>query len=399
MNIPTTAEIRDSIINAWEQRLSVITGTEIKILKKLKKSVLFILATCFAPIFRLLYLFVLWALNQTDPQTADDENVVPGGRLQQWGRLVKIGDPKPGQAPRYEIDITGTNGSILPAGAAYRSNNGNIYLLEDDIIIAAGVATGIIKAIVSVDRTNTEFALNVDDEVRTVNPFTGVDNPAIVSAELTAPTDSESIEGSYRPRVVSLVRIAPQGGARIDYRRWARGAEGVQDAYPYANVNEPGVVDVYIEATTDIDPDGVPTQAVLDAAETAIKYDPETGFERKPLTAFFFVYPIAIKIFDIEVSDLYIPGDTGDYLDAREKITTAITNTLKAKKPFIDGTEPLDGKNDIVSRAELLAVAVFTVRPLGGTIGDLVLKLATLPIESYTLRDGNKSKAGGVTFL
>lgn len=394
MNIPTTVEIRDSIINSWEQRLTAIQGTQIKILQSLVKSVLFILATVLAPIFRLIYLFILWALNQTDPQTADDENEVPGGKLQSWGRLVKVGDPKPGQVPRYNINITGTNGSVLSAGTAYRSANENLYLLEADIIIAAGVATGIIKATVPEDRENTEYSLNPGAEVNTVNPFAGIDNPAIIATELTAATDSEDIEGSYRPRVVSTTRLGGAGGSRVDYKRWPLDAEGVQEAFPYVDVNQPGVMNIYIEATTDIDPDGVPTQAVLDAAEDAIRNDPDTGLERKPATDFFFTLPITIKIFDITVINLLAP----DILEAQNRITDNITNTLKNKKPFIDGADPVDEKNDIVSRAELLAVAVSTVTPLGGTIDDLALELAAAPIESFRLDNGDKSKAGGITF-
>ena len=394
MNIPTTTEIRDSIINSWELRLSVIESNDIKILRSLAKSALFILATAIAPVFRLIYLFILWALNQTDPQTADDENEVPGGRLQQWGRLVKVGEPKPGTAPRYEITITGTNGSVLPAGAAYRSSNENIYLLEADIVIVAGTATGIIKASVPEARENTEYALNVGAEVNTVNPFTGINNPAIIATELTAPVDSEDIEGSYRPRVVSNTRLAGAGGSRKDYKDWPKDGEGVQDAYPFADVGQPGVMDVYIEATTDIDPDGIPTQAVLDAAEEALRTDPETGLERKPATDYFFTLPISLRLFDIDVIGLIAP----DILDAQEKITEATETYLENKKPFIDGAEPVKDKNDIVSRAELLAVTVATILPLGGTVDDIELELESVPIDTFRLDNGFKAKQGSIIF-
>lgn len=394
MQIPTTTEIRDSIINSWEQRLSVIQGQQIKILQSLKKSVLFILASAIAPAIRLTYLFVLWAVNQTDPQTADDENSVLNGRLQQWGRLLKIGDPKPGQAPRYEIDLTGTNGAVLTAGAAYRSASNNIYLLEEDITIVAGVATGIIKASVPSDRLNTEFSLNPGAEVNTVNPYFGIDNPAVVSAELTAATDAEDIE-AYRQRVVSVLRLAPQGGARIDYQRWPLDAEGVARAYPFTDQVDPGIINVYIEATTDIDPDGIPTQAVLDAAEEAIITDPETGLERKPITHQFSTIAITVLLFDIEVSGLV----ASDPVEAQNRIIDAMTLTLKNKRPFIDGADPLDEKNDTITRSELLAVAVAAVAPIEGTLIDITLELSAVPIESYLLTNGEKSKAGLISFV
>ena len=394
MNIPTTAEIRSRIVNFWEQRLSLVEAKPINILQNLLKSALFIIATAFAGIFRLIYLYANWIYNQTDPQTADDENKVIGGTLQNWGGLLKVGDPKPGQAPEYQIDIVGTNGSVLLAGTAYRSASGNIYLLIADIVIALGVATGIIKASVSEDRDNTDYALNIGSELNTVNPFNGIDNPAVVSAEVSAPTNGEDIEDSYRPRVVSNFRIPPQGGSRVDYKRWPLDAEGVADAFPYVDELEPGVMNIYIEATTDIDPDGIPTQAVLDAAQDAITYDPETGLERKPATDLSNVFPISILIFDLEVQGLVAP----DLPDAQSKITIALTNTLKAKKPFIDGAEFLEDKNDIVSRSELLAVVVTTLLPLNGTVTDLVLELASVPIESHTLTDGEKSKAGAILF-
>lgn len=394
MEIPTTAEIRESLITAWEQRLTSSQGVNISILRKIKKSVFYILATVIAPPIRLLYLFALWALNQTDPQTADDENEVAGGRLQQWGRLVKAGDPKPGQAPRYQIDITGTNGSTLLAGTVYLSAVGNIYLFEADITIAAGVATGIIKASVPEGRDNTEFALNIASEVNTANPFTGIDNPATVSAELTAPTDSEDIE-VYRDRVVSLVRLAPQGGARIDYVRWPLDAEGVLNSFPYSDSVEPGKINVYIEATEDIDPDGIPDQATLDAALAAILIDPETGLERKPMSDEVTVLSIDLLLFDVDVSGL-VASDPGA---AQTAITDAVTAYLKAKKPFLDGADFLDEKNDVISRSEIIAVIVETITPLGATIIDVDLKRLTISIDSFTLDNGETSKAGAIAFI
>jgi len=396
MHIPTTAETRDSIINFWETRINSLKGLppgSVKI-KRSFKSALYIMASAIAPVIRLLYLFGMWALNQTDPQTADDENEVPGGRLQQWGRLLKVGDPKPGQAPRYQIDITGTDGSTLLAGTAYRSNTGNIYLLEAEITIVAGVAQGIIKASVSEDRENTEFALSVGSEVNTVNPFAGIDNPALVSAILTVATDGEGIETSYRPRVVSFLRLAPQGGARIDYKRWPLDAEGVAASYPYSDQVEPGKINVYIEATPDVDPDGIPTQAVLDAAFEAILIDPETGLQRKPMSDFILMLPITVLLFDMEVIGLNAP----DIPAAQASITSALTAALKAKKPFLDGADFLDEKNDTISRAELLAVAVAAISRQGGTIDDLVLELTGSPIDVYVLDNGEKSKAGNIIY-
>lgn len=397
MDIPTTAEIREFLINAWEQRLTASQGKSISILRKIKKSVFMILATVIAPPIRLLYYFVQWALNQTDPQTADDENEVSGGRLQQWGRLVKIGDPKTGQAPVYPIDITGINGSALLAGTAYRSANGNLYLLEEDILIAAGVATGSIKASVPEGRENTEFALSIGAEVTTANPFTGIDNPAIVSGETTAPTDSEDIE-LYRDRVVSVVRIAPQGGAKIDYQSWPTDADGVQDAFPYVDSVDPGIMNVYIQATTDIDPDGIPDAPTLAAALAAITYDPEELpelVERKPATDGVNVLPIDLLLFDIEVQGLAAP----DPVAAQDAIADALDPFIRAKKPFIAGADFLDEKKDIVSRSEIIAVIVATLEPLNATITDVALELATVPIDSYTLDNGEKSKPGSITFV
>jgi len=396
MHIPTTIEIRDSIINAWESRFSEIQGLprgSIKIQRSFK-SALFVLASAIAPVIRLVYTFGLWILNQTDPQTADDENVVDGGRLQQWGRLLKVGEPKPGQAPRYTIDIAGTDGSTLLAGTAYRSSTGNIYLLEAEITIAGGAAQGIIKASVPEDRENTEYALPIGAEVITVNPFSGIDNPAIVSAVETTATDGEDIEKSYRPRVVSVLRLAPQGGARIDYKRWPLDAEGVAASYPYSDIIEPGKINVYIEATPEVDPDGIPTQDVLDAAYDAILIDPETGLQRKPLSDVVIMLPIMLLLFDIEIVGLNAP----DIPAAQSRINDALVTTLKNKKPFLDGADFLDEKNDIVSRAELLAVAVSAISQLGGTINDLLLELNTIPIDVYQLDNGEKSKAGNIIY-
>ena len=395
MEIPTTAQIREFLINAWEQRLSSSQGISISILRKISKSVFFILATVFAPPIMLLYLFGLWALNQTDPQTADDEDEVPGGRLQQWGRLVKAGEPKPGQAPRYEIDITGTNGSTMQAGAVYKSATGNLYLIEEDIVIALGVATGIIKATVPEGRNNTEFALNIGSEVNTANPFPGIDNPATVSTELTAPTDREDIESSYRPRVVSLVRLAPQGGSPVDYSRWPLDAEGVQDSFPYTDSVEPGKINVYIEATTDIDPDGIPDAPTLAAALVAINIDPETGLAtRRPMSDEVTVLAITLLLFDVDVAGLVASDPTA----AQNAIISAVVTYMKNKFDFIDGADFLDEKNDTISRTEIIALIDAVLKPLGATFTEVVLKLATVPIDSYTVDNGESAKSGSVTF-
>lgn len=394
MKIPKSSEIVTSILDSVEQRINAFQISALPVLRSLVKGVINMLAITFAPSLHSSYIYADWALAQTDPQTADDADKVDGGRLQSWGILLKVGLPKPGQAPQYEIEISGDNGAALLAGTQYVSDNGNLYLLAADIVIAGGVATGTIKASVAADGLNTDYTLPLDAQLNTINPYPGILNPAIVTSELVPATDKEDIE-IYRDRVVFNFLRPPEGGSRADFARWPLDAEGVQRAYPYADIVDAGLITVYIEATADIDPDGIPTGAVLDAAEAAIQVDPETGIAREPLAGTFTVEPISLKLFDVIINGLVSDDDPA----AEDAITTALTMYFKNKRPFLAGVDFLTDKNDIVSRAEALSVAVGAIKPYNGVITDLDLESGAVPIDSYTLDDGEKSKMDSIAFV
>lgn len=394
LTTPTTQEISERII---DQIAASINQT----IPLLPLAFTRVLAKVLAGVYVLLYKYIGWNFLQTFVSTASFQETTIFGRtltpLIEWGRLIGVGDPNAGTAAELVVDIVVTNqtGTLL-AGTQLTSNkNGVTYLLLSPVTLDAAVVQGTIRASLDLDGESAVGAvgnLEVADVVSFVNPLDDVERDTAVSSITTVGVDPEE-EAEYRQRVIDRFQQSPQGGSGVDYRIWGI-IEGIINIYPYKG--SPGYVDVYVEANTDLDPDGIPTAGQLTAVSNAITYDDEGLQTRKPVNAFLNTYPITRSGYTVTVTGLVVD----DPVTVQANILTAVTNYFLDREPFIDGVTP-NPRKDFVKVNNVNSVIDDFVSAAGGTFAStsIVLTVGAIPIlVQDQLGIGAKSKLDAINY-
>ena len=185
------------------------------------------------------------------------------------------------------------------AGKQFRGDsNGLLYSLQTTLEIAGGVASGNFLCLSAGIVSNL-----VNGSTLTIlQPISGLNNQATVSATVTEGEDQESIE-NYRARISEREKTPPQGGSLVDYILWAKEVADITRAFAWghrevAAIN-PGYVSIY--PISDDDPvSRIPSSPKLTEVQEYID-DPT----RAPMqVAVINVLAMTEKIFDIDVSAL-----------------------------------------------------------------------------------------------
>lgn len=258
---------------------------------RLRRSVLGVLARVHAGVVHGLHGFLDWLSRQIMTSTAELE------WLERQSSEYDI--PRVPAAPAVgDVNWTGTNGSVIPAGTIVQRNDGMQYSTDAEETIAAGVATTAVTAVTPGADSNADSGVALS----LISPISGVQSRATVAAGgLTAGADAES-DDSLRARVLDRKRQPPHGGADFDYVKWAKEVPGVTRAWCYPMEMGDGTVTTRF-MTDDTTVDGIPSaesvQAVQDYIDT-----------QRPVTAkgSYVVAPIAVEL-DITISSLS-PSDS-----------------------------------------------------------------------------------------
>lgn len=396
LDTPTTQEISDTIINQISASIS-------QAIPLLPLAFTRVLAKVLAGIYILLFKYIGWNFLQIFVRTASfQETTILGQTLTpliEWGRLIGLGDPDPATPAELIIDIVVTTqtGSLL-AGTQLTSNkNGVTYLLLSAVDLDAATVQGTIRASSDIDgNTDTGAAGNLDpgDVVSFVNPIDNVERDAAVDSTSVIGTNAET-EAAYRQRVIDRFQALPQGGSGIDYVIWGTSVAGIINIYPYKGI--PGFVDVYAEANTDLDPDGIPTPAQLTEVENAITYDEDGLQTRKPVNVFLNVYAISRKGYTVTVTGMVVD----DPLTVQANITAAIEDYFLAREPFIDGVTPLPRK-DFIKLSNVNSIVDDFVSAAGGSFVSTTVEITAgavpVPVQDQ-LTIGQKAKADAVNYV
>lgn len=395
LQTPTTKELSAQIIAelevAFAATLSFLPRSFCRVLAKVLAGVVIILYKYGG--FMFLQLFVQWA--STEVTTINGNKVVP---LVEWGRLVGAGDPDEatrweGEIAIYVINPVGT----LPANTQLTNTaTGVTYLTLDAVDLDSLIVGATVRA--SGDQQGnggrgTIGNLEVGSILSFVNAVPNVNSDTTVMVVTVQGADAESWD-TYRQRVIDRFRSQPQGGALIDYRFWGEEVEGIVRVYPYTG--DPGEVEVYSEATPESsgDPDGIPTQAQLDAVLANIELDSGGLASRRPTNAFVWSLPITRTAFDVRVIDLTV----ADQSLVREKIEEALIQYFLSREPFISGVS-LGRRKDRIARSAVAGAVQDVVNAYDGVFGGVSLEAPSGPIEIYSLQEGEKAKLGNVTYI
>ena len=389
LTTPTTKEISDNIIAQLEASLN-------QTIPLLPKSFLRVLAKVLAGVFILLYKYGGFMFLQIFVQTASANETIVNGKsivpLTEWGRLIGVGDPVAATQAELLVDITVENqvGSLPSGTQLVNVDNGVTYITIGAILLNAATVQANIRAVSDQSGGGGAGAIgNLDPGaiVSFANPLANVARDTVVDSQVVTGANGESTE-AYRQRVIDRFQKRPQGGAYVDYEIWGEEVAGIVNVYPYTSDN-PGQVDVYVEANTDTDPDGIPTTAQLEAVLDSINFDENGLASRRPANALANTFAITRVGFDATVYDLVVDNLAAVQAD----IEQAITEFFIDAEPFIDGLT-IPPRLDRITRSALIGLVEDIVSAANGTFTTVIFVQTTLAgsLELYVLQQGEKAK-------
>jgi len=307
------------------------------------------------------------------------------------------------EATVLTVDIVAEDGTVVPAGFPLTGqSNGIRYFTDSSTTAASGVASPSITASVA----GAVGGLDVGATLSLGREIPGAASTATVTSVDNTGADIEDQE-AYRERVLFAIRSTPGAGNTTDYKRWSEKVSGVQRAYPYAGRNfgspsstNPGERTVFIEATSDVQIDGIAPQSLLDEVREAINFNPDTGAAQAPLGLeddTMDVLSITRSSFNVTITGLVV--DSTLEAQAKADIETALDLYLRGTRPYIEGVDILSERNDTISKLTVSTTVQSVLDPLGGSAQDVTIELVGAGIfELYTLQPGELAKLAGVAY-
>lgn len=210
-----------------------------------------------------IYGFVAWLAKQLMADTAETDWLVRHGNIFGVTR-------KPSAYATGVLNVAGTAGAQIPAGAMWQRTDGTQYLTDAAVTIGIdGTAEVVVTAMLPSVGGNAVAATPVN----IVSPVAGVVSQAVVSSlGMSGGADDES-DDDLRARVLARIQWPPHGGSRDDYEAWALSIPGVTRAWTFPLANGPGSVIVRF-MMDDTYSDGIPqsgdvatVQAYIDLPE------------------------------------------------------------------------------------------------------------------------------------
>lgn len=380
--IPTTQQIADANLAEYESQLN-------QTVPPVDKSFLRVQAAIEAGNSTLLYKYGIDAAKQALAISAGEEG------LQQLSGEYNV-PRNPAIAAQLTVELPATSGTPIPISTQFvGDDNGIVYQALNGVI--ADIANIATIPIISLE-VGVVGNLNIGQTLTIVSPIAGANSTAEVSAVDIIGAEEEDVE-AWRQRILARIQTPPQGGATIDYRAWSKEVSGVKEAFPYA-LPQPGDITVYIEATSDIDPDGIAPQALLDQVEQSIIFDPNTGLQtRMPLNVDELnVISIFRTEFYVQISGLDVENEAVVKAD----IETALEEYFLSKKPFIQGLDLFSEKVNTITDTNIGCVVDDVVTAAGGSVESVAfgLSIGTF-LPKYILGIGEllKLKSGGISYV
>lgn len=391
INIPTISQLYQNIKTSIETEFSIT-------IPPFGKNFLRSFSQVLAGLLKLYYLAIAKLQKNIFVDTAEPE--ASGGTLERFGRVKLNRNPFAATAGQYTIEITGTIGAIIAASTTFKSNDdstnsGKLYILDVAYTLVSTTDSINVRAL----EGGLDSRLIIGDELTVTAPIAGVNALGTVTAEVVIPLAAEDIE-EYRQKVLDSYRLEPNGGAATDYRLWSFDAQGVEQVYPYAKSGAANEINLFIEATIadSTDGKGTPTQAILDAVEDVVEFDPDTTKPlnqrgRRPLGVFQVHYlPVTVREVDINIT-----GFSGITAAIQATILAALEDAINDIRPFVAAADILADKNSILN-TNLIIATILNARP-GSVFGTITLEIDDVATSSYEFLFGNIPNLRNVTYV
>lgn len=273
--------------------------------------------------------YVSYVSRQILVDTAESEYLERHAAI--WGIYRKAATKASG-----DVQFTGTNGAVVPAGMIVKRQDDIEYTVDADIVIVGANGSGSITAIEVGASANAVIGTSIG----LVNPISGIESEGAVvddgsGSGLTGGTDIET-DNSLRTRTLSRIQQPPHGGAAFDYIDWATSVAGVTRAWVYPNqygLGTVGVAFVMDNKEGSIIPSAGEVSTVQDYIEERRPVTAEVSVFAPTLTAIDFeihINPNSVAVQEAikaELNDLFMresePGKTILISHIREAISTA----------------------------------------------------------------------------
>jgi len=383
MIVPTISELYESIKSDLRNKLNISS--------LIGKMVLLAFAAVQAAKLKIYYLAISKVNQNIFVDTCDDETIRRFG-------FVKLNRyPNPATSGEYEVSVSGVIGAVIPQGTTFKSldtstSPDKMFVLDSLFTFTGTTGTITLRAM----QAGSESLLDIGDELQLTSPLANVDSFGTVTAVTVTPINEEDIE-EYRSQVIQAYRLEPQGGAKVDYMLWGKGAAGVRKIYPYVTIGSAGDIDLYIEAFVDDSSDGkgTPTAAILLDVESVVELDPDTTKPieergRRPMGVFNINF-LPITPLDIDITIVGL-SPTVDVV----AIENAVTSFLSGIRPFIDGGDNPNERNDKLYEADIYKI-VRDLLKSGEAFTSISLSVDGTPETIYTFEDGDIPYLNSIT--
>lgn len=315
---PTLAELASRIQEDLRSRLSLASPL-------LRRSMVHVLSRGIAGAVHMLHGHLEYLARQVFPDRSEKEFLVRQAGLFGIAR-------RPAEYASGPASVSGTNGSIIPAGSVLLRADGAAYEVDAEVTIAGGVAAPNVTAVVAGADGNADQGVPLAFE----SPIAGVNAAATVGAGGIVNGSDEESDDALRARLLARLREPPHGGAAADYIAWALEVPGVTRAWVFPL--EGGAGTVTVRFVRDDDATLIPDAAEVAAVQAHID-------EARPVTATVTVAaPVAVALNltvaitpDTSVTRAAVEAELRDML--RRVAKPGGTIPLSKIKGAVDGAE------------------------------------------------------------
>ncbi|QPC44013.1 baseplate J/gp47 family protein [Kaustia mangrovi] len=249
---PTLAELIDRISSDFTSRLALSGAV-------LRRSTIHVFSRVVAGAAHMLHAHLEFLSRQIFPDQSEAEYLERQATLfglTRRGATFAAGD----------VEVTGANGVVIPAGAELQRADGTRYETDADATVVDGSATLAVTAVVAGENGNADAGVSLTF----VSPVSGVGATAAVATGAIIDGVDEEDDDSLRGRLLERMRMPPHGGAEHDYIAWAKEIAGVTRVWVFPLEMGAGTVTVRFVLDDDansIFPDGAKVQEVYDHIE------------------------------------------------------------------------------------------------------------------------------------
>jgi len=244
---PTITELVTRVQADFVSRLNLVGAV-------LRRSMIYVLSRVIAGVAHMLHGHLEYLGRQLFPDQSDEANLVRQASL--YG-ITKT----PAGFATGTADITGTNGTVVPAGTILVNSAGDEYETDADVTIASGIGTLALTSLLA----GADYTLVAAQVLSFQSPIAGVDSTATVDASTVDGVDEETTE-ALRVRVLERLAAPAHGGTAADYVAWAKEVAGVTRVWVEEQGLGPGTVVVRFVRDGDVSP--IPSGGEVTAVQT-----------------------------------------------------------------------------------------------------------------------------------